>query len=261
MCAIQHREEPKEGRPMAMNYSDYPGNWEEIRAEVLKRAKNADGVSQCECVGECGREHKGIRCHHLQYGLLTTKSKYRVILTTAHLCHTPKCDRFDHLKSMCQPCHQIFDLRERQKRVGGKIGVHKSSATQLSKLAKPGGGLPKMRQVQPSSATKLMTIPDFQTLLLPVLHVLADGVDHSSQEIRDRVRVQFDIAPHELLVRNRKGKTVFHSNVDLALANLQGAPHRRTKAIEKVRKGVYKITEYGKAILSRNPSDLNIKDL
>jgi restriction system protein len=120
---------------------------------------------------------------------------------------------------------------------------------------------PKMRQVQPESATEVKTIPGFQALLLPELRVLADGVEHSSQEIRDGVRVQFDIAPHELVVRNKKGKTVFDSNVDLALANLQGAPHGRTKAIEKIREGVYKITEYGKAILSRNPSDLTIKDL
>jgi restriction system protein len=106
-----------------------------------------------------------------------------------------------------------------------------------------------------------MPIPVSQTLLLPILRVLADGLDHSSEEIRERVRVQFDIAPHELLAKNKKGKTVFHSNVDLALANLQGVPHRGSKAIEKVRKEVYKITEYGKSILKRNPSALTIKDL
>lgn len=106
-----------------------------------------------------------------------------------------------------------------------------------------------------------MPIPDFQTLLLPVLRVLADGLEHSSEEIRKRVRVQFDIAPHELLAKNKKGKTIFHCNVDLALANLQGAPHGRSKAIEKVRKEIYRITEHGKAILNRNPSALTIKDL
>lgn len=106
-----------------------------------------------------------------------------------------------------------------------------------------------------------MPIPHSQTLFLPVLRVLADGLEHSSEEIRERVRVQFDIAPHELLAKNKKGKTVFHSNVDLALANLQGAPHGRSKAIENVRKEVYRITEHGKAILERNPSALTIKDL
>jgi hypothetical protein len=141
---------------MAMNYSDYPANWEDIRAEVLERAKNADGIPQCECLGECEREHKGTRCPHLQCERLTTRSKYKVILTTAHLCHTPKCDRLDHLKSMCQPCHQIFDLRERQKRDGGKTYALKSRAVQLSERAKRGGSSPKKKQVQP----KVTSQPD-----------------------------------------------------------------------------------------------------
>jgi hypothetical protein len=123
------------GRPMGMNYSDYPDNWEDIRAEVLERAKNADGISQCECLGECGREHKGTRCLHLQYERLTTRSQYKVILTTAHLCHIPHCDRLDHLKSMCQPCHQVFDLRERQKREDGTTRARKHSAAHLKRLA------------------------------------------------------------------------------------------------------------------------------
>lgn len=43
------------------------------------------------------------------------------------------------------------------------------------------------------------------------------------------------------------------------------APHRGSGAIERVRnKGgakFYRITEYGKSILNRNPSDVSIKDL
>jgi hypothetical protein len=109
---------------MGMNYSDYPRNWKEIRSKVLERAKNAGDIFQCECVGECGREHKGTRCTHVQPGQLTTKSKYKVILTTAHLCHTTRCGRLDHLKSMCQPCHQIFDLRDRQRRERGIARTH-----------------------------------------------------------------------------------------------------------------------------------------
>lgn len=134
---------------MAMNYSDYPANWKAIRTEALERAKNANGISQCECVGECGREHKGTRCPHLQYEQLTTRSAYKVILTTAHLCHTPRCDRLDHLKSMCQPCHQIFDLRERQKRSGDKLHALESANVQFSERAKRGGTPPKRKHVHP----------------------------------------------------------------------------------------------------------------
>lgn len=246
---------------MTMNYSDYPSNWEEIRTEVLERATNTDGVSQCECIGECGREHKGTRCLHLQYGRLTTRSKYRVILTTAHLCHTPHCDRLDHLKSMCQPCHQVFDLCERQKRDGGKTHTLKSGAVRLSERAKRGGSPPEKKKVQPQAASQALRIPDGAALLLAVLKLLADGLEHSSQEIRERLRAQLNIAPHELMQEDKRGKTEFDSNVSLALAYLQGARGVGTKAIDKVRKKVYRITKLGKAILNSNPSDLTIKDL
>ena len=125
---------------MAMNYADYPKNWKEIRAKVLERAKNLDDVLQCECVGECGRDHKGARCTHVQPGRLTTKSKYRVILTTAHLCHRTRCGRLSHLKSMCQPCHQVLDLRDRQRHRQGiaRTRVRGRCATgRIRRAAKP----------------------------------------------------------------------------------------------------------------------------
>jgi len=245
---------------MAMIYSDYPSNWEEIRVEVLERAKNVDGISQCECVGECEREHKGTRCPHLQYGRLTTKSKHKVILTTAHLCHNTKCGRLDHLKSMCQPCHQIFDLRDRQKREASGEGPKPSGRTLEQQKKKP---RPETKRImlQPRVGTNSTTIPDSETLLLPVLLLLADSHNHSKEEIRGRLAVEFRIAPTEPVQKLDNGKTTFDSNVDLALAYLQGAPQGRSKAIERVKPKVYKITEYGTSLLKRNLSTLSIKDL
>lgn len=108
-----------------------------------------------------------------------------------------------------------------------------------------------------------MSIPDSQTLLLPVLRVLADGLEHSSEEIRGCMKVQFDVAPHELLQNLKNGTPVFHNRVAWALAhlNMRRGPLGHSEAIEKVRNKVYRITEHGKAILTRNPSALTIKDL
>ena len=242
-----------------MNYSDYPETWAEIRAAVLRRAKNADGVSQCECVGECGREHKGTRCIHLQYGRLTTRSRYKVILTTAHLCHDTKCARLDHLKSMCQPCHQVFDLRERQnanlnRKRSGQIDEGRARKAKWKRRL-----CANMKGTQTKATAKPM--PNAETILLPVLLMLGDELNHSSEEIRERLAVKYDIAPSELIRKLRNGKAEFHSNIDLALAYLRGAPRRRWKAVEKVEKKIYRITEYGKSILNKNPSDLTIKDL
>jgi DNA-binding PadR family transcriptional regulator len=97
-----------------------------------------------------------------------------------------------------------------------------------------------------------MPIPDHEKLKFAVLALLADGVEHSSQEIWERLRVQFNVAPHEDAHKLENGKTVFHDQIDRALANLQGAPHGGPRLIEKVRKKVYRITENGKAYLKRH---------
>jgi restriction system protein len=106
-----------------------------------------------------------------------------------------------------------------------------------------------------------MPIPTVDELRLPILLLFADGIEHSIEEIRERMKVQFKIASNELLQKHENGKSIFGNNVDLAFANLQGAPHRGPKAIDKVNEGVYKITDYGIAILKRKPSSLTIKDL
>lgn len=247
---------------MAMNYSDYPENWEDIRAEVLERAKNADGICQCECVGECEREHKGTRCLHLQYGRLTTRSKYKVILTTAHLCHTPHCAHLDHLKSMCQPCHQVFDLRERQKREDDTTRARKYGCRAIEqrgdKTRRP--STLEEKGTAESSKRSSVDIPSGEELLLPYLKVLADGLKHSSEENRKRIKVQYKNASNEIVQKLGNGKTEFDSNIDLALACLQGARGVCTKAIERCEK-MYRITKVGKAILNSYRSDLTIKDL
>src|SRR5271170_3584193 len=113
-----------------MNPADYPKNWKAIRAEVMERAKNADGVPQCECTGECGL-HKTTggrrRCIEL-HNHAARWAKGKVVLTTAHLCHNPHCPRRKHLKAMCQRCHLRYDVklhkqhrRERRERESGQL--------------------------------------------------------------------------------------------------------------------------------------------
>jgi restriction system protein len=107
-----------------------------------------------------------------------------------------------------------------------------------------------------------MPIPDPQTLLLPVLKVLADGAEHAVEEIRERMRNQFGVTPSELAQTNKKG-FVFVNRVAWALAhlNMDAGPIGHATEITLIRKGIYKITERGTAILKSNPPELRIKDL
>jgi len=107
-----------------------------------------------------------------------------------------------------------------------------------------------------------MPIPDPQTLLLPVLKVLADGAEHEVEEIRERMTNQFGVTPSEIAQKNKRG-FVFVNRVAWALAhlNMQAGPIGHAREITLIRKGVYTITDRGTAILKSNPSELRIKDL
>lgn len=101
-----------------------------------------------------------------------------------------------------------------------------------------------------------MPIPNYPTLLLPVLQVTAGGLDYAVEEIRERLASQFNVTPEELTVKQKSGSSGFVNHVAWALAQLNIA-----KAIICTQKGVYRITERGLAILAAKPSDLSVKEL
>jgi len=84
----------------------YPANWPEISATIRERSGG-----QCECEGECGlhRTHPGPRRCEERNGQKATWAAGRVILTVAHLNHTPADCRPENLKAMCQRCHLRYD--------------------------------------------------------------------------------------------------------------------------------------------------------
>lgn len=85
------------------NKNRYPSDW----AQISKRIRERSG-GVCECTGECGNRHATGRCPARNYQPHpVTDSK--VILTVAHLDHTPENCGDDNLKAMCQRCHLSYD--------------------------------------------------------------------------------------------------------------------------------------------------------
>jgi len=89
------------------NRDRYPADWPAISLAVKDRAG-----WRCECEGECGRpvEHLSgdSRCRN-RHGAPAYGTGSKVVLTTAHLDHTPEnCDPAN-LKAMCQGCHLHYD--------------------------------------------------------------------------------------------------------------------------------------------------------
>jgi len=80
----------------------YPPDWRQISLRIKQRAE-----WQCGCLGECGRTHTG-RCVAIHLGPAPASGK-RVVLTTAHLDHTPENCADDNLRAMCQACHLAYD--------------------------------------------------------------------------------------------------------------------------------------------------------
>jgi hypothetical protein len=84
----------------------YPPHWSElIRPAILRRA-----WLRCECMGECGRGHFGRRCPEVHLAPSAWgRRRHKIVLTIAHLNHTPEDDRLEVLKAMCQGCHLHYD--------------------------------------------------------------------------------------------------------------------------------------------------------
>ena len=84
----------------------YPRDWRAISVAIRARAEG-----RCECEGECGlhRDTPGPRRCEERNGEPAKWAKGKIVLTVAHLDHTPEnCDP-SNLKAMCQRCHLRYD--------------------------------------------------------------------------------------------------------------------------------------------------------
>jgi len=87
----------------AENRARYPADWPAISRHI--RFTRAGG--RCECAGECGTTHPPL-CE-ARHGQRSPYTGSMVVLTVAHLDHTPEnCDEAN-LKAMCQRCHLAYD--------------------------------------------------------------------------------------------------------------------------------------------------------
>jgi hypothetical protein len=91
------------------NRARYPKDWKTISFRI--RAGRA--AWRCECMGECGDHGCMNRCPAKQ-GKPHPLTGSKVVLTVAHLDHTPENCSDDNLKAMCQRCHNRLDAPMRR---------------------------------------------------------------------------------------------------------------------------------------------------
>ena len=102
-----------------------------------------------------------------------------------------------------------------------------------------------------------MAVPDFQTLMLPVLQTVAAEESMSSLELRKRVASALAISEAELAEMLPSGRqTTFANRVAWANVFMQ-----RALLIEPVKRGVYRATPRGREVLAKSPPRIDMKFL
>lgn len=103
----------------------------------------------------------------------------------------------------------------------------------------------------------MKVIPDFQTLMLPVLKEVSDGKEHKICDVVNSLAKQFSLGDEELTIMISSGtQSVFYNRISWAKTHL-----KKARLIESETKGTIKITERGKQVLQEKPTRIDIKFL
>lgn len=95
-----------------------------------------------------------------------------------------------------------------------------------------------------------MAIPDYETLMLPLLTVLQDGQEHTVRETREQIAQQFSLSDEELRRTVPSGKKLlFADRLSWATTYLKQAG-----LVASPKRGVYRITRRGIEVLATRPS-------
>ncbi|MCU0225871.1 MAG: restriction endonuclease [Acidobacteria bacterium] len=102
-----------------------------------------------------------------------------------------------------------------------------------------------------------MAIPDYQTVMLPLLRFLKDGREHNIGQVVDALSDEFNLSPEERQQLLASGQqTVILNRAGWARTYL-----KKAGLIESVRRGYFRITERGKSVLASKPERIDVKYL
>ncbi|HKW90097.1 MAG TPA: restriction endonuclease [Candidatus Acidoferrales bacterium] len=102
-----------------------------------------------------------------------------------------------------------------------------------------------------------MGIPDYQSIMLPLLKFASDGKEHSLEEARERMASVFTLTDEDRKALLPSGRqTVFSSRVAWAKVYLHHAG-----LLTSPRRGYFQISDRGREVLRANPREINVKYL
>ncbi|MGH7405548.1 MAG: restriction endonuclease [Candidatus Methylomirabilales bacterium] len=102
-----------------------------------------------------------------------------------------------------------------------------------------------------------MAIPDYQSIMLPLLRFAADGNEHSLREAIEGLAEKFRLSEAERKELLPSGQQpTFDNRVAWARTYMSKAG-----LLEPTRRGYFRITQRGRDVLAKNPSAINVKFL
>ena len=100
-----------------------------------------------------------------------------------------------------------------------------------------------------------MAIPDFQTIMLPLLRHLEDGRERGNQDTLDHLARHFRLTDEELAQLLPSGRArLFVNRVAWAKTHLKAGG-----LLDSPRRGFYRITARGREVLRSNPERVDLR--
>lgn len=102
-----------------------------------------------------------------------------------------------------------------------------------------------------------MAIPDYETLMLPLLKLAGDGKEHLS-------RVATEVLSEEFCLTDQDKKELLSSGITRVIVNRVGWAAtflRKCQLLESTKRGFFKITQRGIDVLNKNPAKIDNKFL
>jgi restriction system protein len=100
-------------------------------------------------------------------------------------------------------------------------------------------------------------IPDYQTLMLPLLKLVSDGQEHKYRDIIEQLAIEFEVTEDERKELLASGnQAIFDNRVGWAKTYL-----KKAGLLDSPKRAAFVITELGKKTLSKNPDRIDSKYL
>ena len=103
-----------------------------------------------------------------------------------------------------------------------------------------------------------MAVPDFQSLMLPLLRLAGDGMDHAFKDAVEAIAIEFSLTPEERneLLPSSSRTTLFYNRLAWAKTHMTMAG-----LLQAPRRGVFCITQRGRELLVSQLARIDMKSL